>query len=426
MMSGKQTKYIIDTLIIFLNISNSYSIIPYLLFFQYKRGINTVIIILINLLYLLVRYNKIQIPFRHPLFVIYFILNLINVYSSVVTNTAPVMPIVYLVCNTLFYIILYNCYLSYKRVYEIKKNIWLISRGYALICIICSFSIIALFSLIQLGVSPYLNLVNNSMDLFDTNVNTLGHTYYYPYHISVILVSSRISLKIPFFHEYGTICGIFHEPHIVTFMLSPMFFFAWTYLKNYLQRTIVALLYVFIVLISCSTTNVLSILFCVIIYMLYTKTGRLTVIPVVWLIFSVVFVIGLENTDFAFVANKLEGNDGSMEYSQTAIEYAFKPSTLFGYNFLSTAYITEITTQPKDVGYIPCFLNILFLTIAYYKLGKCFFTRNIYQVSLSCGILYFFLHSMKIAMVSYSLSFFIYIIFLLELLSSNKITSCNK
>lgn len=127
----RSSKYLIDSLIILLNISNSYSIIPYLLFFQYKRGVNTLIIILINIVYLLIRHNKnIKIPFKHPLFVIYFILNSINAYSAYETRTAFVMPPLYLLCNTLFYIILYNCYTYYKRVgIGEKKTIWLLCRG---------------------------------------------------------------------------------------------------------------------------------------------------------------------------------------------------------------------------------------------------------------------------------------------------------
>lgn len=86
--------------------------------------------------------------------------------------------------------------------------------------------------------------------------------------------------------------------------------------------------------------------------------------------------------------------------------------------FLNNGYLKEISTHPKDVGYIPCFLNILFLVVAYLKLLKSFFNKDICSVLLSCMILYFFLHSMKIAMVSYSLSFFIFIIFLLQIITS--------
>ena len=415
----RSSKYLIDSLIILLNISNSYSIIPYLLFFQYKRGVNTLIIILINIVYLLIRHNKnIKIPFKHPLFVIYFILNSINAYSAYETRTAFVMPPLYLLCNTLFYIILYNCYTYYKRVgIGEKKTIWLLWRGYIWICAICIISISILFILIKAGVSPHSNLFNDRMDLFEDNVNTLGHTYYYPFYTSVLLVSKNISLKLPFFSEYGTICGIYFEPHIVTFMLCPALFLLWAYIKRTMYRVGLFFMWLFIILVSCSTTNILCFTFCIVVFCLYTKKGRIILIPIMYVLVFVVFIVGLENTDLFFIANKLDGSS-SMQYSQNTIFYVFEPKTLLGSNFLNNGYLKEISTHPKDVGYIPCFLNILFLVVAYLKLLKSFFNKDICSVLLSCMILYFFLHSMKIAMVSYSLSFFIFIIFLLQIITS--------
>lgn len=410
--------YIVDSLIIFLNISNSYSIIPYLLFFQYKRGINTVLIILINLIYLLIRYRKnIKIPFKHPLFVIYFILNFINVCSAYMTDTAFIMPFVYLICNTLFYIILYNGYIYYKKKHEIKETIWLLIRGYAWVCIVCLISALFLFILIKIGASPYGNFINERMDLFEDNVNTLGHTYYFPYFSSILLVPETPLLRLPFFTEYGVICGIYYEPHIITFMIFPALFLLWAYIQSMWYRIGLFLLWLLIILMASSTTNILSVMCCFLVLLLYTKTGRVLLFPTISMLVVVLFIAGLENTEFFFIAEKLDGSS-SMQYSQNTMSYAFEPITLFGSNFMNNSYLRIISTDPKDVGYIPCVLNILFLAIAYLKLFKCFFTKSIYQVLISCAILYFFLHSIKIAMVSYSLSFLMLIIFLLQIISS--------
>lgn len=415
----KSYRYLIDSLIIFLNISNSYSIIPYILFFQYSRSVITLILALINIIYLFVRYNKsIKIPFKHPLFIIYFVLNFINACSAYITHTAFVMPVLYLFCNTLFYIILYNCYICYKEIkIGEKKAIWLLCRGYIWICVICIISIFSLFVLIKAGISPYFNLINERMDLFEDNVNTLGHTYYYPFYMSILLVPKGFSLKLPFFTEFGSICGIYFEPHIVTFMLCPALFLLWAYLKKTFYRIGLFLIWLFIILIACSTTNILCFTCCLLAFCLYTKKGRIILIPIMYVLVFVVFIIGLENTELFFIANKLDGSS-SMQYSENTILYAFEPRTLLGANFLNNGYLKEISTHPKDVGYIPCFLNILFLVVAYLKLLKSFFCKNNYGVLLSCMILYFFLHSMKIAMVSYSLSFFIFIIFLLQIITS--------
>lgn len=418
MKARKKNRYLFDSLIVFLNISNSYSIIPYILFFQYKRGVNTLIIILINIVYLLVRYNnKIRIPFKHPLFVIYFILNAINVYSAYTTHIAHIMPPLYLLCNTLFYIILYNCYLYYKKegVGE-KERIWLLCRGYIWICVICIISISTLFLLIKAGLSPYSNLINERMDLFDSNVNVLEHTYYYPFYTSILLVQKDFSLTLPFFTDSGIICGIYFEPHIVAFMLFPALFLLWAYCEKTLYRVALFFIWIFIMLICCSTTNILCFTSCLLFLFLYTKKGIITLIPIIYILLIVVFIIGLENTSFLFVADKLD-NSGSMQYSQNTILYAFEPRTLLGSNFLDNGYLKDISTHPRDVGYISCFLNVLFLLVSYMKLFRNFFCKNIYCLLFSFAILYFFLHSMKIAMVSYSLSFLMFIIFLLQIVT---------
>lgn len=417
--------YMIDSLIVFLNISNSYSIIPYILFFQYKRGINTVLIILINLIYLLLRYRKnIKIPFKHPLFVIYFILNFINVCSAYFTDTKYIMPFVYLICNTLFYVVLYNSYIFYKNRFDGKETIWKLCRGYSWICIVCLISAIFLFILIKIGLSPHTNLVNDRMDLFEDNVISTGHTYYFPYFSSILLVPLTPLLRLPFFTEYGVICGIYFEPHILTFMLCPALFLLWAYVENIWRRIGLFLLWLLIILMASSTTNILSILCCFFVLLLYTKRGRILLVPIIYTLVLIIFIVGLENTELFFIADKLDGSS-SMEYSQNTMFYAFEPISLFGYNFMSNSYLKEISTHPKDVGYIPCFLNILFLSIAYLKLIKCFFTKDRYKILISCAILYFFLHSMKIAMVSYSLSFLMLIIFLLQIVSSKKFEQSN-
>jgi len=254
------------------------------------------------------------------------------------------------------------------------------------------------------------------MDLFEDNVNTLGHTYYYPFYTSVLLVSKSLSLKLPFFCEYGTICGIYFEPHIVTFMLCPALFLLWAYIKRTMYRVGLFFMWLFIILISCSTTNILCFTCCLLLLFLYTKKGRIALIPILYILVFAIFMIGLENTELFFIVKKLDGSS-SMQYSENTMLFAFEPRTLLGTNFMSNGYLTEISTNPKDVGYIPCFLNILFLIVAYAKLLNKFFCKNTYYILLSCMILYFFLHSMKIAMVSYSLSFLMLIIFLLQIIT---------
>ena len=101
-------KYLLDSLIILLNISNSYSIIPYLLFFQYNRAVNTGIIFLLNIIFLLFRF-KCKIKFTFPsLLTLYVLICGVNVISSFLSSTGFFLTWLYLIANLSFFLILFN------------------------------------------------------------------------------------------------------------------------------------------------------------------------------------------------------------------------------------------------------------------------------------------------------------------------------
>lgn len=419
-MPKKSKVHLLDSLLILLNVSSSYSIIPYLLFFQYHRGINTGLIIAIDAIYLLWRFGRhIKIPLN-LLFGIYFVLNLINVFSSILTSTGFYMTWLYLMLNTLFFLVLYNCYIEYRKENAYIKSVWLVLRGYIWLCCICLFSVFSVFILMKCGIDIHNNDIGNRMDLFADNVNTLGHTYYFPYWLSVVLVSSSISLKLPFFIEQGTVCGIYFEPHVITFMLFPALFILWAYARTLLKKILWLVLWVLLMLMECSTTNILVFVTCVCVALLFDRVGRYWLVPLFALIILFVFYIGLDNTSFFFIADKLEDAGGSKGYSMNTLEFAFDPQTLMGSNFLNNQYLNEISTGGgRDVGYIPCILNILFLIVFVYKIVSSMF-MNSFNRLLGIAVLYFFLHSMKVAMVTYSLSFLVLMIFLITVTTYNK------
>lgn len=54
----------IDSFMVLLNLSTSYSIIPYLLFGQYDRYVNMIMLIGVNVLYIAIRFNGTLTIFR--------------------------------------------------------------------------------------------------------------------------------------------------------------------------------------------------------------------------------------------------------------------------------------------------------------------------------------------------------------------------
>ena len=404
--------YLIDSLIILLNISNSYSIVPFLLFFQHSRTVNTAIILLINIIYFLVRFNHNKIFTNYSLFIIYIVVCSVNIFSSLITETIIFQTVLYPVTNSLFFLIMVNCFKEYMRTESFKRSLWLVLRGYIWLSLACLVSVILLFVLLKIGVNGETNLVNDKFDLFRSNVELSGHTYYFPYYTSILIIP-KIMLRIPFFTDNGVICGIYYEPHILTFMMFPALFFLYGYIEKRSVKTFLFFIWVFIMLVASSATNIVAFSFCLFLLLLFTRKGILILLPICALFAWIFYYIGLENTDFSFLVEKLSGGDNSRDYSMGTIKYAFSPKSLIGYNFMSTNYINEITNaERKDVGYLPFIINILFLLIFVLKQIKLFL-KDKFKRYIALGVIYFFLHSMKVAMVSYTLSFLMLMIFVL-------------
>lgn len=414
--------FLIDSFIIFLNISNSYSAIPYLLFFQYSRVINTIIISLINVIYIIFRFkNKVVFP-THILFLIYIVINLTNILSGLLTNTFQLTWVTYLFANTLFYIILYNLFKRYLFIFTFSKTISLIFRGYFWLVAINIIGVLSLFLLIKIfGFYPLINNIGNKMDLFLDNIQrTYGQIQYYlPLNISIISTDSII--KIPFFKDYGAITGFYHEPHIITFMLTPALFLLIAKYERFFTKASIIVMFTLIILIAASTTNLLALLICIIVYLI-NKFRTSIVIPLL-IISLFVFIFSLidENT-YAFLFAKLKSS--SKDYSIGTIMYAFSPKTLLGTNFYDLSYIKN-NNNGYDVGFINFALNLIFLTILSFKIVSLSMSKTVYYRAIGFFSLYFLIHSAKVAMVSYSLSFLTLVIFMVSIHYDDKINNSN-
>lgn len=409
--------YIADSLIILLNISNSYSIVPYLLFFQYNRAINTGLIFVINIIFLNARFHG-KLRFSNNILIkIYVIISIVNVISSALTSTGSFLTWLYLLANVSFFLILYNCFCEYRTKYKFENSFWLIIRGYIWLVVWCISGSLLLFFLMKLGLNPYQNEISNKMDLFEANYELFNTRHYYPYCLSILLDMPDEITKLPFFYERGKVCGLYHEPHIVTFMVFPALFFLLLYIKTQSKRICVLLIWIFVMLMTTSTVNIIAFLICIMLYLSYSRSGRVILVPLSVILFIIIVYIGLENTEFFFIIDKIQG--GSMDYSLKTIQFAFTPQTLWGSNFLSTSFLLDSESHRRDVGYISFILNIFFLLVFVFKIIKSLRLEMINKI-LGLAVLYFFLHSFKVAMVSYSLSMLTFMIFVVSISSQRQ------
>lgn len=412
-------KYILDSLIILLNISNSYSIVPYLLFFQHSRAVNTGLIIIINTAYLLLRFNK-RIFIKYPwLIKIYILICSVNVLSAYTSNTGNVMTWLYLIANSLFFLLLYNCYTDYRKVLSSRQALWYVARGYVWLSVACVVLSILLFVLLKIGLDPYRNEITNRMDLFTANAEQFNTSHYFPLNLSMLIKRDGVEImKLPFFYEFGIICGLYHEPHIITFMVFPALFMLLAYVKKWTNRFLLFLMWIFIMLLTTSTMNIISFLVCIIVLLSYRKLGRIILVPLFMFLFVLLVYVGLENTELFFIADKLAG--GSMDYSLETIAFAFTPKTFWGSNFMSTDFLQESMSVRKDVGYLNCFLNIIFLFVFIFNIVRALNNKDNDVRLLGIASLYFFLHSFKVSMIAYTLSMLIFICFILFVVNSPK------
>jgi hypothetical protein len=273
---------------------------------------------------------------------------------------------------------------------------------------------------------PTNNNIGAEMNLFESNLRDPNYRYFYPSFLSVLMVSSET--RIPFFQDYGILTGLYHEPHIITFLITPSFFLIYRYLKSIKSKIIVFLCYILTFLISTSATNLMSLTVTILIFIVVSNRSNLLYI----LSFSLIALFGYlyfqDTALFSFIQDKL--TSGSSRYSQSTISFAFTPKTILGTSFYNLEYLDTYwnnANKSMDVGFINFILNIIFLSIFIFRIIIINLKRN-YENSFYIGLvsIYFLLHSMKITMYSYSLSYTIFIIFLINVIynmKSNKINA---
>ena len=410
-MNRRSTHNILDVLLIILNLSTTYSFLPYLLFTS-KMGINALIVSITTLIYLIFRFRK---PFKPRgsvfLFIIYISLMFVNAAFGLYTKTYSIGLSVLLFQNILFYYLLQNVFYNSHSNENVDFNIKVssITRGYNLYICYSLFVILLLFFLIIIfNLSPFNNPVNEKAELFLSNIET-GYgasNYFFPYYISVFYESSDI--RIPFFQKDGFITGFFHEPHVVGLLSTPAVIFSLGESIPLRRKKIICISLLLVCCISASTVNIISILITVLVFFLVKYKKRMVyaflIIPV--LLFVIYRMSSLAVFDFIFSKFASE----SFIDTITRLTFAFTPKTILGSNFIT--YDMFNSYGGEDVGYIVCFLNVTFLLSCYYKIYYILFKSQ--YVFIGLGIFYFFLHSVKIGMPTLSLSFLVFVFFILD------------
>lgn len=405
--------YFLDAIFVLLNISSPYTIIPNILFTK-QTGANSAIIFVLTLIYTFFRFgNRIKYPADKLLGVFLFlnIYNLINAYSQ---DTFAIGFLATLLANTAFYFYLYNLYCDYRRYCSLEDALKLLMRGYIWLCIYQLFIVAGMVLLSESHIiSPHINNISYSYDIFQENVSR-GTTYFFPYNISVLLYAPYD--RLPFLQTYGIFTGMFHEPHTMTYYVVPFLFLMQVFYSKKKLITLDALFFIYM-LVAASVTNILCV-FATLIFWLSLINKKLAVFSLLLVYGGFMMVWHTDNPVVEYVQFKLDGSS-SMTYSETTLDFAFQPKTLFGTNFYDKDYIKNVSAS-YDVGYIVFFLNILFLAILIFKtLILCFSSKKVFMYAGLFSI-YFIMHSTKLALRTYSLEMLMMVIFLVNICYKEK------
>ena len=404
---------IFDYLIILLNIAAARgNYLPFWLFHTSKSIYVTAIIAGIDVLYIFLRLglrvrgmrNRYNAPIYFALILLFY--NSFNVFLHG-GNYIPYLE--YAVVILLFSVILGSLlHLLEPNPLSLREKVRQISKGYVWISM---FSVLGVFLSFTLFLAGFSSFVPIEADFLDANIDS--GTLYYRSFLSIN--SSNALVRVPFFHNYGILSGLFHEPHIFAYNAIPCIFLVFG-LKEKNKRLINVLLIIMtflVVLFAGSTTNILALLATLLVLAFSRLRSHFfeVLLGAALLVILVYYYISQDNTLYELVLGRMASDNFSQQYSVSLLEYAFTPKTLFGTDFLTTTYVTA-TSFTQDVGIIPFLLNIMFLF---------FYLRNVFlllrkndnlSLFIALSSLYFILHSLKIGMTMYIQTPYVLLIFL--------------
>ena len=417
--------FLLDAILILFNISNTYTIIPFY-FLSYKLSYNAIIIFIINIIYLIVRFRgKIRFPkLNDYLFYLFVLINIINFTFSALTNSLILGYVTLFSVNTSFYLIMFNLIINYRSKYSFNDSIYLLERGYIWLCMYAIVLVLFFLILIELfNFDPRFNPISyENFDFLKDNITRLKAQYFSPFNLTFFYSSPYE--RLPFFHKYGIITGIFHEPHTMTFVVYPSLFLILYFIRKFWIKILLIISFIFYSLVAASAMNILALLACIAV-LLGIKYRKALLIVMIVLVLGGIYLYTSNNPISELIRTRF--SSGSLKYSLYTLEYSFTPITLIGSNFLDGSHVKNYVPidSNNNIGIIIFALNVLFLIILIYKIFKLLTYKSQRTKLIGLFGLYFLVHSSKLTMSNYSLSLLIFVIFIINVFYNEIINSSN-
>jgi hypothetical protein len=415
----------LDALFVLLNIAAGRG--NYLLY--YVLGVSkatwvAAFVILVDIVYVFLRFkNKSFIKHRHNPILVYliFILLSYNILNVTMHGGTSIYIFEILLIDVLFYVFLSRLYYSVNfeesSSYQFVKYA---SAGYICIALISVIGVFISFVLLQMGFNHDETI---AVDFMESNID--DGLYYVRSFFTINYITNNI--RLPFFQDFGYLCGLFHEPHVLAYGVFPGLILLFGLTERKIYRFFVVISMVLIILFTVSATNILVSLVCLVVF-IFVKARRnfisaLIISLVIGLI--VVLYVNYDNTVMNFVLERLDSDNSSQQTSKDLLLFAFTPKTLIGTDFFSTSYVKGGRGN-QDIGFVVFFMFIVFLIKYFHNIIKLLRINRTDSLTIGIASLYFILHSLKIGMSMFMQTLPVLIIFLqfivLDYYGRNKVT----
>ena len=402
---------IIDFLVVLLNIAAGRG--NYLLYFVLNVSKATWVaafVLLIDIVYVTLRFkNNVVMKHNHIPVLIYiiFILLLYNILNVTLHGGTSIYILEILLIDILFYIILSRLYnsVNLRDVYS-HNFIKYVSAGYIGITLISVVGVFISFVLLQMG---YNNEETIAVDFMEANME--DGLYYVRSFFTVNYVTYNI--RLPFFQDFGYLCGLFHEPHVFAYGVFPGLILLLGFTKNKMYRFFAVVSMVLVILFTVSATNILVSFVCLVVFIFVKAQKNIINALLITLVIGIIVVwyINYDNTVLNFVLERLDSDNSSQQTSKDLLLFALTPKTLFGTDFFSTSFIKG-SGNNQDIGLVVFSFFLVFLIKYFHNVIKLLRTNTPESLTIGIASLYYILHSLKIGMSMFTQTLPILLIYL--------------
>ena len=292
-----------------------------------------------------------------------------------------------------FFILKVQISLLLNKSNGVYNNIYYLSKGYLVLASISIIGVICTFFALEIGIIEEGRVIHT--DYMEANMEMNDDLYSWCF-LSILMKPNAI-VRVPFFQNFGTLCGLYHEPHILALNTFPCLILLLGFAKKMKVRILIMITAIIIMFMGGSATNVFVSLACLMVYFLLKfKTSKLSAV-LSFTLFMVVLMFYVTQSDGTFVSfliDRADSGNTSQQYTTDLLTYTFSPKTLLGTNFLSTSFMKD-GPGGQDVGLIPCALFCIFLFLYIKNTVKMLFSANDLFRAVGFASLYYILHSLK-------------------------------